>query len=257
MKISSIIFLILFCLKLNAEVIPDEIDPYERDSVGKLKNVPKPLTKETSEKYFIAALHSIRTQKVDSLKTAYSMLSKLHYFDSSIYSSARLNNYFAQIETGLLSYYKKTIIGNWTFEWSGSNWGTSKTSANKKASLVFTDTECYFYISDTLQRKTKYVITNEFVFPYPKPVFFQLYFLDNKDLWNFSFRTSGENYTAKLKYNEENIGLFINEMPNCLCGCPERIYLKNSAENYRIGKLQIQKNLCKSDKSVSKKINKI
>jgi hypothetical protein len=242
MKISSIIFFTLFCLKLNAQVFSLGTETYERDSLGELKNITKPLTNKTSDNYFKATLHSIRTQKVDSLKTAYSMLSKLHYFDSSTYSSARLKNYFAQIETSLLSYYKKTVIGNWTFEWSGSNWGTSKTSANKKASLVFTDTECYFYVSDTLQRKTKYVITNEFVFPYPKPVFFQLYFLDNKDLWNFAFRTSGENYTAKLKYNEENIGLFINEMPNCLCGCPERIYLKNSAENYKIGELKVQDN---------------
>jgi hypothetical protein len=241
MKISSILFLTLFCLKLNAQVIPDKIDSYERDSVGKLKNVPKPLTKETSEKYFIAVLHSIRTQKVDSLRIAYSMLNKLHYYDSIKYSKASLEKHFSKIESSILSYNKKTIIGNWSFEWSGSNWGTSKTSANKKASLVFTDTECFFYISDTLQRKAKYIITNEFAYPYLKPIFFQLYFLDNKDLWEFSFLTKGANYTSKLKFNEENIGLFVNEMPDCDCGCPERIYLKNSAENYRIGELKITK----------------
>ena len=48
--------------------------------------------------------------------------------------------------------------------------------------------------------------------------------------------TKGADYIAKLKFDKENIGLFINEMPNCSCGCPESIYLKNGATIYAIGK---------------------
>lgn len=145
---------------------------YERDSLGKLKRVSTAFTKETSDSYFKTALHFIRNQQADSLKIAYFMLRELYYFDSSKYSNAYLKKYFSQIESSLVTYYNRTIIGTWSFEWSGSNWGTSQTSTEKKAKLVFTDNECYFYVSDTLQRQTKYKITNEFSFPRSKAISF-------------------------------------------------------------------------------------
>lgn len=234
MKFLLIILLNVFCLKLSGQPLPFERVSYERDSLGKLIRFSAVFNKESSDNYFKKALSYIHNQQADSLKLAYFMLLDLYYYDSSKYSNANLKEYFSQIESNLLSYYSRTIIGNWSFNWSGSNWGTSETSTDKKAKLVFTDTVCYFYLSDTLQRQAKYKITNEFTTPYSKAISFQLYFLDTKDVWDFFFRTEGADYIANLKFDQENIGLFINEMPNCSCGCPESIYLKNGEMNYSI-----------------------
>jgi len=112
--------------------------------------------------------------------------------------------------------------------------GTSETSLSKNAKIVFTETEAFFYHNDTLERRASYIITNKFSWSSFKEIYFQLYFLDNKDLWNFSYRTKGADYIAKLKFDSLHVGLFINEMPNCSCGCPESIYLKNTGINYAI-----------------------
>jgi hypothetical protein len=221
LKPLSTLLLLAFCADLNAQ----------KKSAVKEYNIDC----SNDGAYYIKA-KGLTIYNPDSLFEAYRILKRLYHFDSTKYSKKFLSPDFSKIESINYHYLQTNIIGQWNFEWSGSNWGTSETSANKKARLVFTETEAFFYIADTLKRQTKYLITNKFESLYPKEIFFQLYFLDNKDHWDFSFMTKGADYIAHLKFDSQNIGLFINESPNCSCGCPESIYLKNGASNYVIGK---------------------
>ncbi|RYE50745.1 MAG: hypothetical protein EOP48_19285 [Sphingobacteriales bacterium] len=176
--------------------------------------------------YFEKSKHLLGIADRDSLFEAQWILRILPLLDSIKYSAEFLKPHFAKYQTAYFAYLKNNIIGQWRFEWSGSNWGTEQTSATRNEKVVFTDTEAFFYKGDTLKRQTKYLITDEHSSRFPRGRYFQLYFLDNKVRWDFSFQAKGIDYLTGLKFDRNSIGLHINEEPNCSCGCPERTYIK-------------------------------
>jgi len=232
MKLISIIILSLVCLSAPGQRIPYEAGYYERDSLGKLKYASTVFTKETNKAYYNKAIHAIATKNQDSLVIAYYILKELYKSDPSKYSKSGLKDNFLKIEKQLSNYYRKTIIGTWIFKWSGSNWGTGETSASRNSKIIFTDTEAFFYNNDTLARKTKYLITNKFSDPFSKTIYFNLYFTDNNATWDFKFETDGADYISNIKFSKDSIGLWVNEMPECSCGCPESIYIKETSKGY-------------------------
>ena len=199
-----------------------------RDSLGRL--IPF-----TPKKYITSSNHIEYYNKIkvllaygnqDSIMEAFQILTNLFYFDSVLYSKNKLQKELSIIAKENYKYYFSMLIGKWTFKWSGSNWGTDNTSTNTNATIVFTPSEALFFKNDSLIRKTKYLITNQYSSQHFKETNYQLYFIDNKSLWDFYFRSDGEDYLNNLKYDNNKIGLYINEMPNCVCGCPESIYIK-------------------------------
>lgn len=201
---------------------------YERDSLGRLKGqTPEFKINHTNHNQFYQdAKELINFDDRDSIFKAFRLLKHLHYFDSSIYSNKILQQLFSQIEKKSYDYYHDNLLGEWVFEWSGSNWGTSETSASKKEKIIFTESKALFYTNDSLNRQTSYKIRNDFKGYLSKEIFFLLYLEDTKAAWEINFQNKGADYVAKLKFSEEHVGLFINENYHCICGCHERIYLK-------------------------------
>lgn len=203
--------------------------PYERDSLGRLKGYSPEfnINSTNHNQFYHNAKELIYIEDRDSIIKAFRLLKHLHYFDSSIYSNKILQQHFSRIEKKCYDYYLNNLLGEWVFEWGGSNWRTSETSANKKEKIIFTETEALFYKNDSLNRRTPYKIKNDFKGNLSKEIFFLLYFEDSKTAWKINFQNKGADYIAKLKFSKENVGLFVNEDPTCICGCPESIYLKN------------------------------
>ena len=209
------------------------IETFERDSTGKLLPTNKKIiiTQSNSTEYYERAKGFINAANYDSLLYADIILRKLFYFDSIRFSRKIISNHKSEIERQSFNYFKGNIIGQWAFEWSGSNWGTDQTSKTRKEEIVFTDSEAYFYSNDSLKRKTQYLITNKQVPYFMKDLYFQLYFPEDNLYWQVGFINHGPNYLARINFSKQKIGLHINEMPNCSCGCPESIYLKVVSES--------------------------
>jgi hypothetical protein len=182
----------------------------------------------TNDSFFYKkAQQLISTYDLDSLFEARRIFNWLKFFDSTKYSEVLLSTDLLKIETLSYNYLKSNILGKWKLKRLESSLPTSPDSLRiNDVTLIFSDTLAILYYNDTLIRKTRYVITNKFASPYFKEIFFQLYFLDNKDLWSFLFITNGENYPKDFKIDKINVGLYINEIPDCVNNCPEKVYLK-------------------------------
>lgn len=182
--------------------------------------------------YYKKATILLEVNNSDSLFEAYRIFKKLNYFDSVKYSKDHLKQDYLKIEKINLDNIKTAIIGKWNFEWSGSNWGMSETYKTRNEQVVFTESDVSFFHKDSLVRKTAYLITNEFT-PVLKEFTFQIYFQDDKTKNNISFKSRGADYIAHLKFNEHNTGLYL-DAPGFCNDCGYRIYMKQSAENYRM-----------------------
>ena len=182
-------------------------------------------TNDTS--FYNKAHRLVKINEHDSLFEACVILNRLNQYNSVKYSKDFLASDLLKIEESNSNYLNTNIIGIWKLYWSGRNWGMSyNIPSSKNAKVIFTDTTATFYIGGKLVRKTKYIIANEFVSPYIKEVRFQLYFVDNKNIWDFAFMSKGVKRNAKFNPDGLNFGLYINERPDCLRDCPERVYLK-------------------------------
>jgi len=211
-------------------------DSYERDSLGRLilKSSKYDVTNLNNKDFYKHAQDLIKSKEKDSLFDAHTILRKLYFFDSSVYSKQLVNSYFSQIEAINLDYYKKKIIGTWVFQWAGSNWGTSETSKTKNERIIFSQNEAFFFKDEKLFRQTQYYITNSFS-TLSKELFFQVYFLDDNSAKDISFRTKGADYTAKLKFGGANIGLYLGYLFSCN-DCGNKIYIAEGATDYSLGK---------------------
>ena len=193
--------------KLNRILLPNEFDI---DSTNDLF-------------YYNQAVKLTSYHNYDSSQRAVNMFRSLADFDKTKYSANNFQRELKQIELETYDYYKLVLAGQWKFEWSGSNWGTYKTSKELNQKIIFKNDSALFYINDTTIRQTKFFIENRFTSMWAFSVFdFSIIFNDSNEVWTFRLYKSYVPYIGKTN----SFGILINKMPNCLCGCPEEVYEK-------------------------------
>lgn len=225
---------IIFLSAINCPCFGQE-DNYVRDSTGRLIS-KTPLIEINSlnhNHYYQKSKQLLDINNGDSLFKAYQILTKLHYFNSTVYANNILAPDFAKIEETNLNNIKKNIVGTWSFEWSGSNWGTAETYKTNNELIVFTCDQASFFKGDSLVKITPYIITNEFSTSL-KEFIFQVYFPEDKTAYDISFKTSGADYTAHLAFSKDNMALYLDTPGDC-SGCARAIYMTQTAKNYRTG----------------------
>jgi hypothetical protein len=183
--------------------------------------------------FYQKAQKLIELNNPDSSFEATRILWALLYYDTTKYSVDLFTPLLDKIENANRAFYKTTLSGQWKFEWSGSNWGTAQTSKDVNKSIVFTDKEAIFYSGDTIKRRTVYYLSNNYPLyfipsnnsqsRFTTVNLFHLVFADTKEEWNIRFYKDG---FVPYVGQTQTTAMLINQMPNCVCGCPEEVYNK-------------------------------
>ena len=173
--------------------------------------------------YYNQAITLTSYHNYDSSQKAVNMFRSLSKFNEIKYSVSNFQTEMYQIEVEVYNYYKLALSGQWKFEWSGSNWGTDKTAKEVNQKIMFKNDNVYFFRNDTIVRQSKFILENRF----RNRLIFNVYdlsiiFNDNNEEWTLTLCKSYIPYIGK----SNSLGILINKMPNCVCGCLEEVYAK-------------------------------
>lgn len=191
------------------------------------------ISKSNHLTFYQKAQNLIELNDPDSSFEATRILQALLYYDTTKYLIELFTPLLDNIEKANRAYHITILSGQWKFEWSGSNWGTAQTSKDVNKAIFFTDKEAIFYSGDTIKRRTSYQLSNSYSQSRFATVnFFRLVFIDTKEEWDIRFYRNGfVPYVGRT----QTVAMLINQMPNCVCGCPEEVYGK-AADNTIVGR---------------------
>lgn len=217
--IIAAVYHLLNCLYADGQDIPSQ-------PAGKTDSVDHSLI-------FKQAKIMAANENRDTLLEAYLLFKKLEAFYPSIYPKKELRTYYRYIETANLRSIKANILGQWYFEWKGTNYlGMQETYKTKKEVIIITDSDISFYLGDSLTRRTAYSIVNE-ISERDKEFTFHIFFHDDRSTSRISIAHSGADYIAHLRFSTENKGLIFHSS-EVLSDTAYSIYMISKASGYRM-----------------------